>query len=906
MTLEHHSESLSSPQVQQVHAGTLQVYFFDEGDPKNKDLLGGKGANLCGMTQMGFPVPKGFIITTDACREYARTGEVPTNLWAQVREQLERLERETGKKLGAFENPLLLSVRSGAKFSMPGMMDTILNLGLTDSLVQRLADLSGRDRFSWDAYRRLIQMYGDVVMNVPKHLFEEAISQLKTELGVHGDLELNTGDLKDLVARFEKIYSESTQSTFPQDPWTQLQGAVLAVFQSWNNKRAQTYRRLNNISDDLGTAVNIQAMVFGNLGDDSGTGVGFTRNPATGVKEPFGEFLINAQGEDVVAGIRTPEPIAHLEKLMPEVYSELIRLTTQLENKLGDMQDFEFTVERGKLYMLQTRAGKRTAGAAVRIAVEMVNEGLISKAEAITRVDPASLDQMLHPHVKLEHGLTPLAKGLAASPGAAVGQVVFSADEAAELGLERDVILVAPETTPEDIHGLAAAKGILTARGGMTSHAAVVARGMGKPAVVGAEMLVINRETQTLSVNGQTVKHLDVITIDGSTGEVFVGIVPMEAPEVGGSLKTLLGYADERRRLGVLANADTPSDAIRAREFGAAGIGLCRTEHMFFDEQRLEWMRNMIMSVNESEETEALRKLLEVQRADFYGILEAMDGLPVTIRLLDPPLHEFLPTLESLLARVSVAEARRDAGQEIDAQALKHDKALLSRVRVLHESNPMMGLRGIRLGLTRPAITRMQVRAISEASAELEKQGKHPKAEIMIPLADTAAELEQARAIAEEVLEKVRGETGARLKIPVGTMIELPRACLVAGDLALHADFFSFGTNDLTQMTFGFSRDDAEGKFIPFYIQHGILKNDPFTTLDTEGVGQLMKLAVTSARAVKPQIKLGVCGEHGGDPASIEFCHKIGLDYVSCSPYRVPIARLAAARAVTGGEDATR
>ncbi len=884
-----------------VQTGTKLVYFFDEGQGSWKDLLGGKGANLAEMTRLGLPVPPGFTITTEACRAYSRTGEVPAGLWDEVRVHLERLERVSGRRFGDPPNPLLVSVRSGAKFSMPGMMDTILNLGLNDNVLEGLAASTGDARFALDAYRRLIQMYGDVVMNVPKHDFEEALEFEKEKHHAALDADLGAGDLRELVALYKSIYFDATDQPFPQDPWVQLEGAILAVFKSWNNKRAQTYRRLHGISDDLGTACNIQRMVFGNLGADSGTGVGFTRNPATGVSEPFGEFLMNAQGEDVVAGIRTPQPIKELETVQPEVYSKLLELTHGLETHLKDMQDFEFTVERGTLYMLQTRNGKRTAAAAVKIAVDMVREGLISKAEALERVDPASLDQLLHPHVKINHGLQAIAKGLPASPGAAVGEVVFTADEAAELGASRDVILVTSETTPEDIHGLAAARGILTARGGMTSHAAVVARGMGKPAVVGAESIKIDVRAGTFTVNGQTVKRFETVTIDGASGEVFVGAVPMEQPEVSGNLAALLEYADERRTLGVHANADTPEDARRAHEFGAAGIGLCRTEHMFFGEDRLPWVRKMIMASDADDETESLEHLLKMQREDFVGILAAMDGLPVTIRLLDPPLHEFLPPLEQLTAKVATLEARNVQGKE-----LEDTRAVLARVRQLHEANPMMGLRGIRLGLTRPNITRMQVRAIAEATAQLEQDGKTPKPEIMIPLTGTAQELAAARALTEEVLKVVRQETGAKLEVPIGTMIEVPRACVTAAEIARYSDFFSFGTNDLTQMTFGYSRDDAQGKFIPHYIEHKYLPNDPFATLDRDGVGALMRLAVDAARAVNPKIHLGICGEHGGDPASVTFCHELGLDYVSCSPFRVPIARLAAARAVTGGEDRTR
>ena len=877
------------------------VMFFDQGRGDMKDLLGGKGANLAEMTRLGLPVPAGFTITTEACRSYSKSSEVPAGMWDEVASNLARLEKETGKKLGDPQIPLLISVRSGAKFSMPGMMDTILNLGMNDVTVQRLAEITDNERFAWDSYRRFIQMYGDVVMNVEKHKFEAALVAAKTAKGYAADIDMTAEDWKALIPVYKTIYREGTGADFPQDAQTQLKSSILAVFQSWNNKRAKTYRALNKISDDLGTACNVQTMVFGNMGMDSGTGVGFTRNPATGAIEPFGEFLLNAQGEDVVAGVRTPEPIAQLESRAPEVYHQLMKLTKDLETRLKDMQDFEFTVERGTLYMLQTRNGKRTAAAAVKIACDLVKEGLITKDEALERVDPASLDQLLHPHVKPGHGVPSIAKGLPASPGAATGEVVFTADEAAEIGAERAVILVTPETTPEDIHGLAAARGILTARGGMTSHAAVVARGMGKPSVVGAEMIVVNRQDGTFTSQGHTVKRGEIITIDGASGLVFRGEVPMEQPEVSGGLEELLVWADERKRMKVHANADTPEDAARAREFGATGIGLCRTEHMFFNEDRLGWVRKMIMSDSPEAEKEALDHLLPMQRGDFEGILEAMDGLPVTIRLLDPPLHEFLPPLEAQTAKVATAEALGQKGETVTA-----DRALLARIKQLHEVNPMMGLRGIRLGLTRPNITRMQVRAIAEATAKLEKSGKNPKPEIMIPLVGLAEELAASRAIVEEVLAQVRTETGAKLDIPIGTMIELPRACIVADEIAKYADFFSFGTNDLTQMTFGYSRDDAQGKFIPYYMQNGYIKDDPFSTLDLEGVGALMRMAVDKARATKPNIKLGICGEHGGDPESVIFCDSLGLNYVSCSPFRVPLARLAAARAVLGGENQDR
>jgi len=871
------------------------VYFFDEGKAEWKDLLGGKGANLCEMTRLGLPVPPGFTITTDACRAYHTTKTLPDTLWTEVKEQLTRLERETEKRLGDPENPLLVSVRSGAKFSMPGMMDTILNLGLNDQAVEGLARQSNNPRFARDAYRRLIQMYGDVVSNVPKHEFEEALEDLKEACGVQNDVDLTEDDLQELITTYKSIYREGTGRDFPQDPWEQLQGAVIAVFESWGNRRAVTYRRLNNIPDDLGTAVNVQAMVFGNLGNDSGTGVGFTRNPSTGQQEPFGEFLLNAQGEDVVAGIRTPQPLSALADTLPEVHQQLIETTQGLERHLRDLQDFEFTVERGRLYMLQTRNGKRTAQAAVKVAVDLAGEGLITQQEAVTRVEPDTLNQLLHPRLKAGHGTAALTKGLPASPGAATGEIVFTADEAAELGETRDVILVTTETSPEDIHGLAAAKGILTARGGMTSHAAVVARGMGKPAVVGAEAIRIDRKAGTMTIGQHSLKRGDTITLDGATGDIFPGAVPTQQPEVTSELQTLLEWSAQTARLGVRANADTPEDARRAREFGAIGIGLCRTEHMFFGEDRIKWVRKMILAADEHEESEALGHLLEAQRDDFRGILDAMDGLPVTIRLLDPPLHEFLPSLEDLAVKVATAEARGDTGGSFD-----EDRHLLGKVRAMHESNPMMGLRGIRLGLTRPNITRMQVRAIAEATAALERQGKAPKPEIMIPLVGTPDELAQARAQVEIILEEVRGESGAKLDIPIGTMIEIPRACVVAAEIAKYADFFSFGTNDLTQMTFGYSRDDAQGKFIPHYLQTGILKHDPFATLDTEGVGALVRMAVQAGRATNPNLKLGICGEHGGDPASVHFFHVVGLDYVSCSPFRVPIARLAAAQANVG------
>jgi pyruvate, orthophosphate dikinase len=875
------------------------VFSFADGNSKDKALLGGKGANLCEMTQLGLPVPAGFVITTRACREFTTGGVVPVGLWDEVRHNLARLEQDTGKRLGGSENLLLVSVRSGAQCSMPGMMDTILNLGLNDRAVEGLARASGDELFAWDAYRRLIQMYADVVMDVPRSLFEQRLEAIKFERGITCDsdlnADLNADDLRHLCQEFLRIYREQTQQEFPQDPWTQLEGAILAVFRSWNNKRAVTYRNLNGIAHDLGTAVNVQAMVFGNLGQDSGTGVGFTRNPNTGSGEVFGEFLINAQGEDVVAGIRTPQPLASLETILPRVYQQLVTLTTGLERRLKDMQDFEFTVERGRLFMLQTRSGKRTAQAAVRIAVDLANEGIISRSEALQRITPQMLERVLHPGLIADHGHICVVQGLPASPGAATGAVVFSADEAAELGATQPVILVTTETSPEDIHGMAVAQGILTARGGMTSHAAVVARGMGKPAIVGAERIQIDLQARTLTVGDTIVRHLETITLDGSSGQVFAGEIPTVLPETGSEFHELLGWADRAKRLGVRANADTPSDAQRAREFGAQGIGLCRTEHMFFAEDRLPCVREMILAESKHEEALALGRLLEMQRQDFREILQSMDGLPVTIRLLDPPLHEFLPKLEDLAVRVANNQSNSQSNNSSNLQA-DHDQRLLNRVRAMHEQNPMMGLRGIRLGITRPAIIQMQVRAIAQATSELLGQGFDPKPEIMIPLVGSAAEFALARAIVEEVIDEVSKQESVHLEIPIGTMIELPRACLVAADIAKLADFFSFGTNDLTQMTYGFSRDDAQGKFIPEYLERHVLDFDPFATIDTVGVGALVRMAFEAAHRVKPSLKIGVCGEHGGDPASIAFFNEVGLDSVSCSPYRLPVARLVAAR----------
>lgn len=876
----------------------------------HKDLLGGKGAGLAEMTRLGLPVPPGFTLTTAACLAFleGREGhnEFPTGLWNQVLTQLSTLERDSGKTFGYGSNPLLVSVRSGAKFSMPGMMDTLLNLGLNDQTVQALAQESGDARFAWDSYRRFLALYGDVVCGIAKHHFDEIMDTLKRESGVQGDLELTASDLERLVGQFQALYleygGEQGGVAFPQDPLEQLGGAIRAVFSSWNTRRAVTYRQLNNIPHHLGTAVTVQAMVFGNLGQNSGTGVGFTRDPNTGGSELFGEFMFQAQGEDVVAGIRTPEPLEALRDRLPVVHRQLVQTVRLLERHYGDMQDFEFTIEKGQLFVLQTRSGKRTSQAAVKVAVDLALEGLITRAQAVMRIPPAALEQVLHPRLQsnhqINHGTKLLTKGLPASPGAVSGAVVFSADVALERSKFQKVLLVTSETSPEDIHGMHASVGILTARGGMTSHAAVVARGMGRPAVVGAESLKVNAQEGWLEVGGIRVLQGETLTLDGASGQVFLGQVPTEPSQAGPELETLLAWADTHRRLKVRANADTPEDASRARAFGAEGIGLCRTEHMFFGDERLPWVRQMILAESELEEKQALERLLEMQQADFYGILQAMDGLPVTIRLLDPPLHEFLPALEGLAVEVAQLELHLELQHGIQKQEHQESKNLLARVRQLHEHNPMMGLRGVRLLLTRPAILEMQVRAIAQAACQLRREGHHPQPEIMIPLVGLTEELKQARDLVKNTLEHVFLEQNTTLNIPIGTMIEVPRACLVAGELAQHADFFSFGTNDLTQMTLGFSRDDAQGKFLGQYLEGGILEKDPFATLDTVGVGRLLELAVQEGVRSRGTLKLGICGEHGGDPASIAYFHRVGLEYVSCSPYRVPVARLSAARAV--------
>jgi len=870
------------------------VYFFGEGDASMKLLLGGKGANLAEMTRIGLPVPPGFTITTEACSHFYKNNQAwPEGLEEEVKKSLKALEEKTGKKFGDPSNPLLVSVRSGAPASMPGMMDTILNLGLNDEVVKGLARLTSNERFAYDCYRRFIQMFGNVVMGVDHSKFEAILDEVKEEVGAKQDTDLDAEALKKVVEKYKKLYRESTGEDFPQDPWEQLRRAINAVFLSWNNKRAITYRKIHNIPEDWGTAVNVQMMVFGNMGFDSGTGVGFTRNPSTGAKEYYGEYLLNAQGEDVVAGIRTPKPIKEMEKELPQAFEELKRVYEILEKHYKDMQDFEFTIERGKLYLLQTRTGKRTAQAAIKIAVDMVREGLIDEKTAVKRVEPNQINQLLHPQIDRSQPLKVLAKGLPASPGAASGKVVFDADEAEKLGNAGEkVILVRPETTPDDIHGVVAAQGVLTSRGGMTSHAAVVARGMGKPCVAGCEAIKIDLERKEFTVGDVVVKEGEYITIDGSTGEVILGQVRTIPPQLSEEFKVLLSWADKFRKLGVRANADTPADAKKALEFGAEGIGLCRTEHMFMAPDRLPWVQKMIMAQTLEERKEALAHIEPMQKGDFKEIFRIMEGKPVTIRLIDPPLHEFLPRLEDLLVEVATLRAKGVTGPELEEK-----EKLLKVVRNLHEANPMMGLRGCRLVILYPEIAEMQVRAIMKAACELTKEGVKVIPEIMIPLVGHRNEIKILKEKLDEVAQKVLQEQGVSVNYSFGTMIEVPRAALVADQIAEYAEFFSFGTNDLTQMTFGYSRDDAEGKFLFFYEENGILPEDPFQVLDQEGVGQLMQMAVEKGRKTRPNLKCGICGEHGGEPKSVAFCHKIGLNYVSCSPFRVPIARLAAAHA---------
>ncbi len=925
------------------------VYRFTEGNAGIRDLLGGKGAGVAEMTRAGMPVPPGFTITTEACNEYYRLGErFPDGLWEQVGSGLGEVEEATGKKFGEPSNPLLVSVRSGAKFSMPGMMDTVLNLGLNDETVDGLAELTGNRRFAVDAYRRLIQMYGKIVLNIDPAVFEHILEQEKQEVGATTDADLPTEALENIVGRFKEVVSRESGKPFPPDPHDQLRGAISAVFESWNSNRAKAYRAYNKIPDDLGTAVNVQTMVFGNMGNDSGTGVAFTRNPSTGEDRLFGEYLLNAQGEDVVAGIRTPQPISTLERDMPEVYGQFREIARRLERHYKDMQDLEFTIERGKLYMLQTRSGKRTAAAAVKIAADMVREGLIDQPTAVLRVEAAHVVQLLLPRFEqrskdeaIAAGRL-LAQGLNASPGAATGRAIFDADRAAELGKSEAVVLVRPETSPDDVHGMIQARGILTARGGATSHAAVVARGMGKPCVAGTESLRIDLNARTMTAGNvdAPVQEGDFISIDGSTGEVFAGEIATVQPDFANEtdLRQILDWADEIRRLQVWANGDYPRDAELARAYGAEGIGLCRTEHMFFETDRLPVVRRMILNADEasrlleslrsleaSEGTDShkveaarsrveaspavrsyldsLKQLEDLQKEDFKGVLEAMQGLPVVIRLIDPPLHEFLPSLEELL--VEVTEIRVSSPESPE---LREKEELLSAVQRMHEMNPMLGLRGIRLGILYPEIIDMQVHAIMTAAVELTNAGLIVKPEIMVPLVGTVNEMSTARNRIQAVVDRVLSgrENAPKVEYKIGTMIEIPRAALTAGEIAGSAEFFSFGTNDLTQTTYGYSRDDAEGKFLLRYVEMKILPSNPFQELDREGVGRLMEIAVREGRAARPDLEVGICGEHGGDPSSIEFCNSIGLNYVSCSPFRVPVARLAAAQSALQAQERDR
>jgi pyruvate,orthophosphate dikinase len=897
---------------------TKYVYSFGggkaDGHGKMKDDLGGKGAGLAEMTNAGLPVPPGFTIQTEACREYMRNGGVSKEVDRQMEEALAKLELLQGQKLGTGDNPLLVSVRSGAKFSMPGMMDTILNLGLNDKSVEALAKRSNNPRFAADSYRRLIQMFGNVVLEIPKHAFDQVFDATKKQKKAKLDTDLDAKALKEVIQKYKKVVKKHTKRDFPQDPHEQLVMARDAVFRSWQNDRAKHYRRINNIDDMLGTAVNVQAMVYGNLGDTSGTGVGFTRNPATGAKEFYGEFLMNAQGEDVVSGVRTPVHISELHKIMPHVYDQLRDITTRLEKHYKDMQDFEFTIQDGKLYMLQTRNGKRTGWAAVRVAIQMVEEGLITKEDAIFRVEPNQLYDFLVPRLdEKSTKVEVLAMGLPASPGAAVGQIVFTAEEAVKKAghsaKRNPVILVRAETTPEDIQGMEVAAGILTSRGGMTSHAAVVTRGMGKCCVAGAGDIQVDERAGTMRIKGQVFKEGDWISLDGTTGRVIKGKLDTLEPSTDDAdLQTLLGWAEPFKKIGVRANADIPRDAIQAKAFGAEGIGLCRTEHMFFAADRIPHMRAMILADNEKDRRTALKKLLPMQRADFIGLLKAMDGLPVTIRLLDPPLHEFLPKREKLMVDIAslpsakakqkkeLVEEYREYGAKGAGDLKRILTGLLARVEELHEFNPMLGHRGCRLGITYPEITEMQARAILEAAVAVEKEGIKTHAEVMIPLIATVKEMENQGAIVRRVAEEVFKEKGKHVHYLVGTMIELPRACLVADEIAKDAEFFSFGTNDLTQTAFGFSRDDIN-KVLPTYLAEGILKQDPFAAIDQVGVGELVKIGIERGRKTRPKLEVGICGEHGGEPESVKFCHQVGMDYVSCSPFRVLTARLAAAQA---------
>ncbi|HLJ55394.1 MAG TPA: pyruvate, phosphate dikinase [Chthonomonadaceae bacterium] len=881
---------------------TKRVYLFEEGDKSMRDLLGGKGANLAEMTKIGLPVPPGFTITTATCMEYYANGKrLPEALLADVHKAVAHVEKQMDRKFGGNSRPLLVSVRSGAKFSMPGMMDTVLNLGLNDTTIAALIEETGNPRFVYDAYRRLIMMLSDVAFGLSKHHFDnEIFQQYKHRVGAVSDLDLSANDLKEISGQFLAYVREHAGREFPSDPYEQLTLAIEAVFASWNNDRAIVYRRTEKIPDEIGTAVNVQSMVYGNAGDDCGTGVAFTRDPSTGERAMFGEYLMNAQGEDVVAGVRTPVPISELAQQNPRIYQDFLDICNRLEDHYKDMQDIEFTIEHNRLFMLQCRSGKRTGPAAVNIAVEMVKENLISKKEAINRVTASHVDQLLHPRIDPAAlaGRGALATGLAASPGAAVGKVVFDADTAAEQGVHGGaggkVLLVRDETNPDDVHGMLAAQGVLTARGGKTSHAAVVARGFGIPCVAGAEAVKVNAEAKTATVGDTVIREGDTITMDGSTGAVYLGALPLIAPEVSGAFSELMAWADDFRVLRVRTNADNPRDAKQALDLGAEGIGLCRTEHMFFEQERLPIVQEMILAADETARQSALARLLPIQQKDFEGIFEVMAGRPVTVRLIDPPLHEFLPSHDQLLVEVTELRLRGDNPEELQKKA-----KMLHAVEGMREANPMMGLRGCRLSIVFPGIVRMQTRAILQAAAEVKKRGIEVHPEIMIPLVGHVNELKTVQNDLEAEAKKVVEEAGVDIPYMFGTMIEIPRACLIADKLAEYAQFFSFGTNDLTQMTFGYSRDDS-GKFLLPYIEQKILPVDPFESVDQEGVGVLMKMAVDSAKRVRRDIKLGICGEHGGEAESVKFCHKIGLNYVSCSPFRVPIARLAAAQAAIG------
>ena len=872
------------------------VYSLRDGDGEKRLLLGGKGANLCKMAQSGLPVPAGFILTTEVCRKYMQNPGIMDEVWDDVKKSVAQLEKETGKGFNDGKNPLLVSVRSGAPISKPGMMETILNLGLNDETVKGLAESSGNKRFAYDSYRRFIQMFSSVVDEVNFDSFEAALAATRKAAGVEQDYQIPAEALEKLLVEYKAIYKNATGNDFPSDPWVQLRRAIEAVFKSWNIPRAVTYRKINKIDDNLGTAVNVIAMIFGNLGDDCGTGVCFTRNPSTGENKLYGEFLINAQGEDVVAGIRTPMPIAELEQKMPDIYKELCRLTSHLEKTYHEMQDIEFTIERGKLFLLQTRAGKRTASAAVKVAVDMVNEGLIDEKTAVTRVSPEQVEMLLHRQVDKSAKQDVITKGLPASPGAGAGMLVFSADEAEEWArANKPVILARPETSPDDIHGLFASNGVVTSRGGMTSHAAVVARGMGKPAVCGCEEAVIDVDKETLTVGDRVFKKGDWVTVDGTTGNFLAGEAKMVDATFTDDFKKILEWADANAKLMVWTNADTPEDAKRARDFGAKGVGLCRTEHMFMGVDRLPVMQRLIVALTGSAEgkegrKDALAQLKVMQKADFTGIFRAMDGLPVIIRLLDPPLHEFLPKEPNIL------EALKTATPE-EAKKLNET---LERVHQLHENNPMLGFRGCRLGMIYPEIYEMQMHAIFEAVVDLTKEGVTVKPEVMIPLVGTKPEMKFFREMADRIAAEVKKESGVDFNYLVGTMVEVPRAALVADQLAEYAQFFSCGTNDLTQTTLGYSRDDAENKFLFQYIDKGVFKENPFAELDRDGPGQLVKMAVEKGRSVNPNMSVGICGEHGGNPASIAFCHSVNLNYVSCSPFRVPVARIAAAHAALG------